>query len=394
MARVKPDALALPAVPPPAPATHPLRDRVLVLLFVLALAGYALIDPLFGRRLEVENRNPAPWPGWQPSKDWFARFDAAFSDRFRSRNALIALQHAVVVLGLHSSPVANVVIGRDGWLYFGGEDGHALDRHYRGTMPYPQSLVDELAAEIERRRAFLAARGIAYVVAIAPDKSTIYPEHLPAWVTRMAGPTPLERASRALAANRALHFVDLRPVLMKAKRDAQVYYRTDSHWNFLGATAAYEAIIAEVQRAVGAHRLAEAAPAEQPPYKPGVDIYRGDLAGMLGVRGRYVEADIAPLSKVLGNAAQRCAQRVDKDEFPGFEFYRCPRKTLKLVMYRDSMAIPLIPLLSENFGRAVYVSSRQLDPALIEREKPDVVIEEMVERSINAPVAFPLKTRD
>jgi len=58
---------------------------------------------------------------------------------------------------------------------------------------------------------------------------------------------------------------------------------------------------------------------------------------------------------------------------------------------RDSMAIPLIPLLSENFSRAVYVSSRTLDRELIEREKPDVVIEELVERSLHAPGALPMK---
>jgi hypothetical protein len=58
------------------------------------------------------------------------------------------------------------------------------------------------------------------------------------------------------------------------------------------------------------------------------------------------------------------------------------------------MAIPLFPLLSENFARSVYASSQRIDPALIERERPDVVIEEMVERAINAPVAYPLKSRD
>jgi len=61
------------------------------------------------------------------------------------------------------------------------------------------------------------------------------------------------------------------------------------------------------------------------------------------------------------------------------------------VMFRDSMAIPLIPLISDNFSRIAYVSSRALDTALIDREKPDVVIEEMVERSVNAPAAFPIK---
>jgi hypothetical protein len=55
------------------------------------------------------------------------------------------------------------------------------------------------------------------------------------------------------------------------------------------------------------------------------------------------------------------------------------------------MAIALIPLLSENFSRAVYASTRELDRALIEREKPDIVIEELVERSLHAPGAFPMK---
>jgi hypothetical protein len=62
----------------------------------------------------------------------------------------------------------------------------------------------------------------------------------------------------------------------------------------------------------------------------------------------------------------------------------------RAVVYRDSMAVSLIPLLAENFSRSVFVSSRKLDQALIEREKPDVVIEEMVERSLHAPGALPM----
>jgi hypothetical protein len=37
------------------------------------------------------------------------------------------------------------------------------------------------------------------------------------------------------------------------------------------------------------------------------------------------------------------------------------------------------------------VSGRRLDPALIEREHPDVVIEEFVERNLHATAANPLR---
>ena len=383
--------LDLPAVPPEASDRFRLRDVALLAGCAAVLLGTLLLDPLHGVAAHFENRALAEWPSGRPGLDWLARIDAAVSDRYRGRNALIALQHAIVVDGLASSPVPNVLLGRDGWLFFRGEDGHALDVHVRGTRPFPDAQVDALAVELERRRRFLAAHGIAYVVAIVPDKSTIYAEHLPAWVTRMPGPTPLERAMARLSRYPELRVVDLATRLRAGKAREQVYYRTDSHWNYLGATIAYGAIMSAVRDAVGPDRLPSIAPVERPPFVPGVDRYRGDLARMLGGRARYEEDDVAPLGKVLASAASRCGRRIDDGRDAGFETYVCDRAPpLRAVMLRDSMAIPLIPMISENFRRIVYVSARRLDPALIEREHPDVVIEEMVERSINAPAAFPI----
>ena len=61
------------------------------------------------------------------------------------------------------------------------------------------------------------------------------------------------------------------------------------------------------------------------------------------------------------------------------------------LVYRDSNAIPLIPMLAENFARSTFVSSAQINPALVDRLKPDIVIEEMVERSLASPAALPMR---
>jgi len=37
------------------------------------------------------------------------------------------------------------------------------------------------------------------------------------------------------------------------------------------------------------------------------------------------------------------------------------------------------------------VSTHVLDPTLVERVNPDIVIEEFVERTLNAPAAYPLR---
>jgi len=82
---------------------------------------------------------------------------------------------------------------------------------------------------------------------------------------------------------------------------------------------------------------------------------------------------------------------IDAGADVGFEWYACRGSGLpRAVVYRDSMAIPLIPLLSENFSRVACVWSQRIDPAFIAREKPDVVIEEMVERALLAPAATPM----
>ena len=101
---------------------------------------------------------------------------------------------------------------------------------------------------------------------------------------------------------------------------------------------------------------------------------------------------MAPIVKVFTERpSSRCGTRIDGGVDEALEIYACDRANLpRAVMYRDSMAIPLIPLLSENFSRIVYVNGRQLDPVLIAREKPDVVIEQMVERAMLSPAAFPM----
>jgi len=386
------DPLALPAVPPPAPDDHRLRDRTVALLFAVAIVwpACALVVTWSRTITRFENRPMAPWPTPALSREFPAAFERAFSDRFGGRDALVRLHHAGLLSLFGVSSLPNVMRANDGWFYWLGEDGHSLDRHYRQTLPFTQAEVDNTVAEFAHRRDWLAARGIAYVVMVVPEKFTIYPEHLPAWAKRAEAPTPYDRVRDAIARDGRVAFVDLRPALRAAKSRERNYYMTDSHWNFNGAIVGYEALMPVVQKLLG-DKLPAIAPAAHPPYTPGVDFYSGDLIQMLGLPGRIREDDVAPLGKVLADAPNRCAKRTDKDEFPGFEFYMCDKPGLpRAVVLRDSMAIPLIPLLSENLSRVVYVSSRALDLAMIEREKPDIVIEELVERNLHAPAAFPI----
>jgi alginate O-acetyltransferase complex protein AlgJ len=366
----------------------------LVILFVTILV-VALVGSFRDRAiLAEENRRAAELPGVSSAKDWLAfpgRFERYFNDHFGSRRRLLAIDHWIKATIFRVSAVSTVLIGKEGWLFFTGEDGEALDRWYRGIGAFTDADIAALRGELLRRREFLDQLGIAYVVVVVPEKYSVYPEFLPEWVKRVT-PTPaLDRIADDLSHHPELHFIDLRGSLREAKRSERVYYKTDSHWNFLGASVGYRALGAQIERMLPGFSTA---PSIRPPFDPGVDFYSGDLSRMVGAEGRFREDDVAPVWKVFADESKRCARRDPAAETPGVEsyVYTCPNAPrYSALVYRDSMAIPLIPLLSENFARSTYVSSRAMDPALVLGLRPDIVIEELVERSLNAPLAFPLQ---
>ena len=383
-----------PSVPPPASDGHPLRDALLVALLLVPLVA-AGIGAFVSRNLQTlafEKRNANPWPALPSQRsvrEFTTAFERAFDDRFGGRDYLARLHRGIEarVFGTTSSP--NVMLGRNDWLYWIGEDGKSLDRHHRGVVPLRVPL-DAIVGDLLRRHVAMASRGIPSIVAIVPDKFTLYPEHLPAWVRR-APATPLDRLQEALRADGRIRVADVRAALEAAKPDRRLYYLTDSHWNFAGAATGYDAIMREVQHALPG-RLRAIAPVRWPPYVRGKDFYSGDLGGFLGVRWFFREDDVAPLGKVLADAASRCAQRVEPSaHLRGLdvEVYECPRAELpRAVAWRDSMAIPLVPIVSENFSRIVWISGRQFDPAIVEAERADVVIQEFVERSMDEMPPF------
>ena len=388
------DPLALPAVPPPAPGDHPRRDALVAAAFVLALvlAGLGAFRARGETDLAYEQRRAAPWPAQGDTagaREATAAFERAFGDRFGGRRALVRAHHAIKAIGFGVSPVPKVLLGRDGWLYFLGEDARALDRHYRGTAPF-EAAPAAVAREFARRHDALAARGIAYVVVVVPDKFSVYPEHLPGWVVR-APQTPLDRVAAAVRAEGRVRFLDLRAPLLAAKHGDPVYYLTDSHWNVRGAAIGYETLMREVAAALPG-RVAEAAPVALPDYDPRTDRYSGDLANMLGLPRHFSEPDRASFWKLLQAAPSRCARRLDAPAArEAIEAWGCDRAGLPDAwVLRDSMAIPLVPMLAENFRRATFVSTRALDLAAIDAARPDVVVEQLVERALGHALHHPV----
>ena len=378
--------LSRPAV---RPAAGPSRSAVLtVAVFLAALAvplgGYLFRSPV---PPAGENRPLTPPPAlvlerWAV-KTFPVMFEAYFNDRVGFRDKWLAARRGVVFDTLGDSPADLVWVGRDGWLFINNVGPFAgLPAFQRPTEPN----FDAWAAVLADRQAYLADRGIAYVVFVARDKSLVYPEYLSGPYLRHppADPVPLMR-DRLRGTGVVL--IDALPPLLAAKAgaDAPLYFRTDSHWNDAGAFVGYRALAAELERRV-----------------PG---YRGKTVA--GFRPEPCVHPTCDLAKVVGLPPERTTEE--------FRFYREPAGGLvelptdglsaameaaggwlkhlapwrsdgpaaagpPAVLLHDSFGVDLARLMASDFRRFAAVGTYGLPLPVLAAERPRVVVQLLVDR--------------
>lgn len=355
--------------------------RLLVVLFVavIALPLAATLAGVDGADPGAENRELAPWPRLAASRQAIGElpeaFSAWFDDHFAFRARLVRWYGESRLFALGVSPSAAVVRGRGGWFFY-GDDKSVED--YANAEPLSDDALANWRAAILAARAWLDARGIAYVFTITPDKHVIYGEEMPPTIARVGD---LSRADQLFTALQDTGLaVDVRPAVFEAKTRERVYQQTDTHWNDRGALAAYQQIITAVRA-----RVPRTPPAwTRDDFVPLDRTLEGlDLAGMMGLTRvmREVDMTLAPRrprrARVVDPAGAgptdelgRIVTEIDDPSLP------------RAVIFRDSFTSRLVPFLSEHFSRAVYLWQNDFDAAVVTQEHPDVVIQQIVGRHL------------
>ena len=253
---------------------------IVALFFGLILAPAATQLAQLGAAPGQENRILAPppqWVGFRRLRDFTKATDAYIDDHFGLRDRLVHWNSRLRYrLGASSTP--KVVIGSDGWLFYAGEK--IIEQH-TGEDVFTPAELERWVEVMTANRDWLARRGIAFIITIAPDKSTIYPEKLP---THPRPPGRTTRADQLVARLRTtdLVLVDPREALHEAKRSfPKLYFEGDSHWTQRGAFIAYSQLMEAVRA-----EFPNAAPASLDDY----DIAWGpaaasDLAFLLTLHG-------------------------------------------------------------------------------------------------------------
>lgn len=314
------------------------------------------------------------------------------SKRFRFYSS--AGEHALQAIERSVAP-GKAIISEYGWAFLVNDSNYFMQVQF-GQLRWTDADRTTAANVINTRVDVLRDKGVLYRKFIIPEKSVIYREYMPRVLEGLpvAALRPAEMMSEDLP--KVAYY--LGSFLADARSYGQIYFRGDSHTNWLGSWFVYTYIF---QR-LAAEALIDSKEIFQiSDLTPSVAAYDGDLWTQLNAdlkaefqsRWAFTTArhGLEITTKLEIPDDKRRAYLVPTPEeynvwFTGRETFVYERPDAigkKIVVFRDSTLDFCHDLIAQHFSRAVFVWHQgQVFNEVVERERPDLVLHVMAERFV------------
>jgi len=365
-------------------------DKI-ILIFVFGVSIYLpLLFGLIKTDLlisNVEKRSLAKLPSLPNSIQAITNYPKAlnqyYSDHFGLREQLTSAYFSLIYKTGAINSVSGVTFGLDGWMFLGDIKPHS--QSYDDPMGnaiheniFSEHQLKSFAQSIMAIKTWLNNRNIKYIYVIVPDKHSIYFDKLPTYITKQNKISATDQLVSYLQKHTNVNVVDLRPSLLEAKKHKQIYFKTDSHWNFHGANTAQFEIMKKIELLF---------PGEITPTFLKNDQFKkdykndGDLA-ILAKTGVITEESAQPIF----SHSQWCDLKQDPQPTnkPKIKSFTCQSEGLKAIVFGDSFFGYLKPYVGRYFHKSLYLPpmiNYNTVLKVLALKKPDIVIEEVVERN-------------
>jgi hypothetical protein len=277
------------------------------------------------------------------------------------------------VLWTERSPAAEdqekVLFGQDGWLYLRRDSNDVLGQQ-TGKVKLDAENLDRWRQVLEDRMAIAERTDTVWSCLVAADKESVYPEYLPETIK--------------LSERRPVHdFLEVAqgvgaPVryaldgLAERKHEAELYPRTDTHWNFRGAYFAYRMICRDlIERGVPIEEVEESS------IEWSERMIKGDLGSKVGPEPLTSPTTVAKLS---GQRGHKTFDNEIVNHGRVMRFEGGSSNDLTCVMFGESFAHHLLGFFKETFKSLVFVHTSMLVEEVLQQEHADVVVSIPLER--------------
>lgn len=357
-------------LPPPYRAA----DRVVKAIritFIAICASLALL-PLVGMlwaptNATSENRELASFPPLIDKSgvnfDFLSDLGGYFEDHFAYRS-MFATASATLSTQLRTSANPEVVVlGEDGWLYY-----QDTTSDYLGSNLISPHDAENIAFNLSLIRDYCSLYGASFAVTVAPNKNSLYPEHMPYYLGEPGENHTFQILANAMNDKRISYFDAYETF---SSRDDVLYYLRDSHWNSNGARIASENLLRCLGDDDSADRLANLTPEWR-------EDYVGDLNIMLYPDNSMPEYDAHFEDQVYWSNEE--GETIEDGWIKTRSGAIGADGTL--IMFRDSFGNNMIQFLADSYETSYFSRTAPFDIQLVSEIGATDVILEFVERNL------------
>ena len=314
-----------------------------------------------------------------PKSSVFQLIDKCFKSKFGMKKLYLQVHSELKYSLLSQSSIPNkVVVGKNGWFYIGNESSNCIYETLKSTAVFSLEEKKNILNKIKSDKSWLDTLGVSYYTCVAPNKMTVYPEFY--YSGKLEGDSKFEDLKKYLS-NNDWNLIDLKSKIMQKKDSIRLYHKTDSHWNDDGAYLGYLKLLEELNV-----EFPEIVPVKRSEFdRSEVDSVGMDLSFMLGLNNienninyKNSNPNIIELKRMYdvqtGFSHEDWEYEIRYRNKNGLPF--------KVMLVRDSFSRAWLKYLIETFEEVVLIWDWKLRREMIEKENPDILIREIIERDI------------
>lgn len=349
----------------------------------------------------AERRNLASFPNrfqnGTLNPDYVENVIAWFEDHMGFRDSFVALRNRMQMDLFHLSPTDKVHLGKEGWLFYTQNLNLEIAT---GEYPLSEETMEELTRRYLQIESRLEDEGIDFVLLFIPSKVSVYPEYVRAG-TGEVQVTPIDRLSEYLTAHTSIKVINLKPDLIAAKGEHEVFHRTDTHWNGYGVYAGYESVIKKLSEwGLCDPHIAQVTFAQT---EETTDLLNMATGGSVATRTSMLSVfqieDERAIDDADGELSPEFWQYIRESGIANEE--QCSHYVNDSIDGKRALVLGdsflgsqnVMTLFAENYSEVFFVrDAARLDMGLVNLVQPDVVIFERTERFLNnTPASEPIR---
>jgi hypothetical protein len=269
-----------------------------------------------------------------------------------------------------------------GWYFLGDKDSNNLSES-KGFLLFTKNEIERLVENLTYKRDWCKKNKIDYIMTIAPNKESVYGNLIP---ILQFGTNKKMIQLDSICKSLGIKFVDLGKQIPNNQKMIS-YHKADTHWNHYGAYFGYKEFIEKMNLWYPNKSIEIPFPLYSYNFEKRWDENVGDLKHMANEKRG---AEIIVLVNKNGEKAKITNQIikpkykifVDPKEYE-FRFIAPVKNNIKIVFLRDSFCSYLLHYFKEHFKESVFIYQRDFDLHLLKKEKPEFIVEEIVERDID-----------